>query len=161
MIARIIATAIFGGFGIVLLVVGVRNLLQQRRFLSNPRRIEVTIVKSEIKKLTTRDTKHGDLRDTSTNSYRPILEFSYEIDGKQYQSDLLRPSEIVQDFASQSSAADVLAPYPLGKTVQAYYQPSAPEKAFLIAEASAGPWVFIVLGALLGPIVWFVGKWIF
>lgn len=161
MTARLIATAVFGGFGLVLFVVGVRNHLQQRRLLRNPRRVEATIVASEVKLLVAADRNPGDGRDTSVNSYRAIVRFRYRLDGVDYESDLLRPSEIVYDTASADGAREQIAAFPTGAVVQAYYQPSHPEKAFLNAEASYGPTVFIVLGLLLGPLVWFVGRWIF
>src|SRR5262245_40084815 len=160
MIARIIVTILFGGFGIVLLVVGIKNYRQQRRFLISPRSIEVTITASEVKKIVSHD-NNPDGRDTSTNSYRPVIRFTYTIDGKSHESDLLRPCEIVHDFASSSSAQDVIAPYPVGKKVMAWYQPTDPDKAFLLAEGSAAPFIFMIVGLLLGPLVWLLGKWIF
>jgi hypothetical protein len=41
----------------------------------------VKIVKSEVFRSESRDTNHGDLRDTSTVSYRPDVRFAYNIDG--------------------------------------------------------------------------------
>lgn len=44
--------------------------------------------------------------------------------------------------------------------VRAYVNPSHLQQAFLIASAGSGPIVFIILGLLLPPIAWFVGKYV-
>ncbi|MGH7709933.1 MAG: hypothetical protein ACREOG_01540 [Gemmatimonadaceae bacterium] len=43
---------------------------------------------------------------------------------------------------------------------RAHVDPSLPDKAYLIASAGAGPVVFIIIGLLLPPLAWFVGKYI-
>jgi hypothetical protein len=158
--ARIIATIIFGGFGLVLLYVGVTQLVMQRRLLARARRVDAVIVHSEVFSSTTRDTDPSVTRNTSTTTHRPDVRFRYEVHGSNYESDLLYPTIIVQSYASRESAAEALAPFPLNARVSAYVDPAAPDKAYLIATAGKGPLVFIILGLLLPPLVWFVAKYI-
>ena len=44
----------------------------------------------------------------------------------------------------------------------AAYNATAAQKSplYLIAEAGGGPLVFIIIGILLPPVAWFVGKWV-
>jgi hypothetical protein len=54
----------------------------------------------------------------------------------------------------------VLAPFPLQAQVRAHVDTAHPDQAFLIAEMSNGPVVFLIHGMLLPPLVWFVGKYV-
>lgn len=156
--ARIIVFIIFGGFGVFMFVVGVREFVQQRRLLDAARPVEAVILRSEVRSSRSSDTDSRTLRDNSTTSHTADVLFRYEIDGRAYESDLLRPSVIVRGFASSEGAAEEVRPFPVGATVKAFVDPSRPDKAFLIAERSAGPLVFMIIGLLLPPIAWFVGK---
>ena len=158
--ARIITFVIFGGFGLVMLYVGVTQLIQQRRSLTNSERVDAVITHSEVFTSTTSDTDARLGRSNSTTSHRPDVRFRYTIGGQQYESDLLYPTIIVQSYASRENAAEALAPFPLDAKVRAYVDPSHPEQAFLVADASKGPMVFIIIGLLLPPLAWFVGKYV-
>jgi hypothetical protein len=158
-VARWIAFIIFGGFGIVLLYVGVTQYFLQRRLLANAVTIEVQIVKSEVHKLVSADTDTRLLRDNSTVSYRPDVRFRYVFRGTEYESDLLRPNIIVHD-SSESSALEEIAPFPVGAKVRAFVDPENPDKAYLLHESGAGPVVFIIVGLIVPPLAWFVGKYI-
>lgn len=158
--ARIIATVIFGGFGIMLLYVGVTQLFMQRRLLANARRVDARIVHADVFSSTSSNMDRRPLRSTSTTTYRPDVRFRYVVEGREYESDLLYPNIIVQTYASRAAAEEALAPFPVNATVQAYVDPALPDKAYLIASAGSGPIVFIIVGALLPPIAWIVGKYI-
>ena len=69
--ARIITFIIFGGFGFVLLYVGVTQYFQQRRLLANAERVDARIVHSEVFTSTSADTDRRPLRSTSTTTHRP------------------------------------------------------------------------------------------
>jgi hypothetical protein len=159
-LARWIALIIFGGGGLVLLYVGVTQYFLQRRLLANAVTIEARIIKSEVHKSVSSDTDTRLLRDNSTVSYRPDVQFRYIFRGTPYESDLLRPTIIVHSYASQDSVVQELAPFPVGATVPAYVDPENPDKAFLLQESGAGPVVFIIVGLILPPLAWFVGKYI-
>lgn len=158
--ARIIATVIFGGFGLVLAFVGVRQFFMQRRLLANAERVDAVIVHSEVFSSTSADTDPRTLRSNSTTTHRPDVRFRYRMRGAEYESDLLYPTIIVQTYASRESAAAALVSFPLNAAVSAYVDPALPDKAYLIASVASGPVVFMVLGLLLPPIAWFVGKYI-
>ena len=158
--ARIVTFIIFGGFGLVMLYVGVTQLFQQRRSLTNAERVDAVIFHSEVLTSTSADTDGRLGRSNSTTSHRPDVRFRYVVSGQTYESDLLRPTIIVQGYASRESAAEELVPFPLHAKVRAYVDPSHPEQAFLIADASKGPLVFIIIGLLLPPLAWFVGKYV-
>lgn len=158
--ARIIATIIFGGFGMVLLYVGVTQFVMQRRILANAERVDATIIESKVFTSTTRDTDSRVGRSNSTTSHRPDVKFRYVVAGTTYESDLLYPTTIVRGYASESAAAEELAPFPTNTVVRAYVDPSHPAQAFLVAEKGNGPIVFIIIGLLLPPLAWWVGKYI-
>ena len=67
---------------------------------------------------------------------------------------------VPRGYASESDAAEVLAPFPLNAKVRAFVNAAHPEQAFLIGEKSNGPIVFLVLGLLLPPLGWFIGKYV-
>jgi len=155
-----IIMAVFCGFSIVMLYVGITQFFVQRELTSDPRRVTVKITKSEVFRSETKDTNHGDLRDTSTVSYRPDVQFSYAIDGKTYESDLLYPTIIVRTYASRESAESELKPFPVGASVDAYYGVNRPAQAYLVLEKSAGPIVFIIVGLIVPVVTWLVVKYL-
>lgn len=155
--AQITAFLIFGGFGLMFLVVGVRQWLQQRRLLGAMRPVDAVILETGVRSSTSANTDTRVLRDNSTTTHEPVVRFRYQVAGRAYESDLLRPTSIVVTYASHAAAAAVLAPYARGATVRAMVNPAEPDKGFLIAEPSAAPTVFLVLGMVLPPLAWFVG----
>ena len=158
--ARIIATVLFGGFGLVMLYVGLTQLVRQRRLIANAERVDAEIVHSEVFSSTSPDTDRRVSRSSSTTTHRPDVRFRYRVGVTEYESDLLYPTIIVRTYASRESAAEELVPFPLHARVRAYVDPSLPDKAFLIASAGSGPLVFVVIGLLLPPLAWFVGAYI-
>jgi hypothetical protein len=157
---RVIIFIVFGGFGLVLLYVGVTQYFQQRRLLTNAERVDAVIVHSEVFSSTSRDGDPSPARSTSTTTHRPDVKFRYTVAGQEYESDLLYPNIIVRTYASRQAAADVLVPYPLHAKVRAYVDATLPDKAYLIPSAGAGPVVFIIVGLVVPPLAWWVGKYI-
>lgn len=157
--ARLIVFILFAGFGLFLFVVGVTQHFQQRRLLAVAEPIDALILRSEVHSSHSTPARLGTerrpLRDGGTTTHRPEVRFRYEIDGREYESDLLRPAIIVQGYASAESAAEELRDFPVGQRVIAYVDPSQPEKAFLIRESSAGPMVFMIVGLVVVPLAWF------
>jgi hypothetical protein len=158
--AQIIVFLIFGGFGLVMLYVGVTQYFRQRRLLHRAQPVNATILKSEVFSSKSADTDSRLQRDNSTTTHRPEVRFRYEVNGQTYESELLYPNIIVVGYASRESAAEALAAYPVNAKVRAFVDPSLPDQAYLIAEAGAGPVVFIIIGIFLPPVAWFVGKWV-
>ena len=158
--ARIIVFIIFGGFGLVMLYVGTTQFFQQRRLIANAVKITAEITYSQVFTSTSNNTDTRLGRNNSTTSHRPDVKFTYEVAGKKYESDLLYPSIIVTSYASRESAADELKPFPVGAKVDAFVDPALPDKAYLVKQSTSAPVVFIIVGLLLPPLAWWVGKWI-
>ena len=150
MIEQLIVFAVFGGFGSVLLFVGLTQWRLQRRLMRHARPVMARIVRSEVHSSIAREADE-------TSSHRPELRFRYHLDGRQRESDLLHPTVIVRSYASAQAVVELLKPYPVGASVVAYVDPRHPDKGFLLPQASAGPLVFTVLGVLLPPLAWVVG----
>lgn len=89
--AQIITFLIFGGFGFVMLYVGVTQFFMQRRLLANAKRVSAVIVHSEVFSSTSSDTDPRPLRSTSTTTHRPDVRFRYLVGEREYESDLLHP----------------------------------------------------------------------
>jgi hypothetical protein len=158
--ARAITMLIFGGFGVMFLCVGLSQFMQQRRSLANSVEIVATIMHSAVHTSTSTDTDGRLISSNSTTTHRPDVRFTYVVAGKAYESDLLYPTIIVRGYASTDAVEEVLAPYPVNATVPAFVDPSHPDQAFLIAERSRAPIVFIVLGLMVPTLAWFVSKYI-
>lgn len=158
LIVRGLVLLVFGGGGIVMYYVGAREFLHQRLLMRTSVPISAEIIESRVQTSTTSDTDSRLLRDNSTTSHLPIVKFRYAMNGRSYESDLLRPTVIVHSYASKESAEEELAPFPLGKNVTAYVSPELPEKAYLVPEKSAGPMVFLILGGVLPLIAMLAGK---
>lgn len=158
--AQIITLLIFCGFASMFLYVGAVQFWQQRRNLANAERVDAVIVHSAVKTTTTRDSDGRVGFSNSTTSHLPEVRFQYDVGGRQYASERLYPSIIERGYASEAAAAEVLAPFRLQSTVRAYVNEAHPDQAFLIAERTNGPLVFLILGVLLPPLGWFVGKYV-
>ena len=158
--ARIITLIICCGFAAVFLYVGAMQFWQQRRNLAHAEPVDVLIVHSAVKVSKTSDTDQRVGFSNSTTSYLPEVRFKYAVAGTEYTSERLYPSIIERGYGSESEAAEVLAPFPLQAKVRAHVNAAHPDQAFLIAERSNGPVVFLILGMLLPPLGWFVGKYV-
>ncbi len=160
MIVRVLIMLVFCGFACVMLYVGFTQYLQQRRLLSAARAVEAEIIESRVEVSRSADTDNRPLRDNSTSSYRPVVRFRYRVGQQPYVSDMLRPTIILRSYASKEAAQEELTPYPQGAVVTAHVCDDEPSKGFLIAEASVGPVVFMIVGLIIPPIVWFISRYI-
>ena len=158
--ARIITLLLCCGFAAMFLYVGAIQYWQQRRNLAHAEPVDALIVHSTVKVSKTRDTDQRVGFSNSSTTYSPEVRFRYDVAGTEYESERLHPSIIEQSFASLSEAAAVLAPFPLQARVRAHVNKAHPDQAFLIAERSSGPLVFLILGVLLPPLGWIVGKYV-
>src|SRR5215208_503458 len=143
--ARIITLLICCGFAAMFLYVGAIQFWQQRRNLAHAEPVDALIVHSSVKVSKTRDTDQRVGFSNSTTSYLPEVRFQYRVPGTEYSSERLYPSIIERGYASESAAAEVLAPFPLQARVRAHVNEAHPDQAFLIAERSNGPLVFLIL----------------
>lgn len=158
--AQIITFVLFGGFGLVMLYVGTTQYVQQKRLLARAESVDAVITHSSVFTSASADTDSRLGRSNSTTSHRPDVKFRYVTSGREYESDLLHPTIIVRSYASREAAVEALTSFPVGARVRAFVDPSLPEKAFLIAQSSGAPRVFIIIGVLLPPIAWIVGAYV-
>jgi len=157
-VAQIIVYAVVAGFGLVMLYVGLTELAAQRRALTSAVAVEAEIVSSGVRESCSRDSDTRLLRDNSTTSYTSEVKFRYAVAGVIYESDMLRPTVIVQGHASRDSAEEELRPFPVGAKVSAWVDPATPERGFLVKEGFAGPMVFTILGLLLPTVGWLASR---
>ena len=122
--AQWITVLIFGGFGVMLLYVGVTQFVQQQRNMRDARPIDATVVHSQVVSHTSADTDSRLRRSTSTTTHRPDVRLRYQVLDTEYESDRLYPNIIVTSYASTESAAEALKPFPLHATVRAYVDPA-------------------------------------
>lgn len=140
------------GLGLMLLTVGVRECVLQKRTLEGVVPVDAVIVSAQVIKSVSHDTDPRPLKSTSTTSYSPEVKFRYTVYGHGYESDMLRPTVIVRGYASHEDAHREIAAFIPGSVVRAFVNPDLPARGFLIAERSSGPIVFIIVGVVMLPI---------
>ncbi|XVJ59105.1 MAG: DUF3592 domain-containing protein [Tepidisphaera sp.] len=138
----------FGGLGVMLIVVGTREHFTQRRLMTSAVPVEARILSVEVKSSTSRDNDTRPLRSTSTTTHLPEVRFEYSIGDTRYESDLLYPTIIHRSYASRESAAEEVREYTPGMTLKAYADPTLPDRGFLRLESTSNPKWFIIAGAL-------------
>lgn len=154
LIARSAAMLIFGSLGVMLLVVGAREMSRQAMLIRTAQAVPAVIIEKSVHKSTSADTDRRTLRDNSTNSYEPIVRFRYTVDGVEHEGTMLQPTVIVQTYPSEENAAERIAAYEVGDRVTAHVAASRPTMAFLERRASLGPLIFTTLGLAIPPVVW-------
>lgn len=79
--------------------------------------------------------------------YRPAVQFSYRVGGKDYSSDALQWgwSAIYTDREQPRS---IVAKYPSGASVPVHYDPADPQNAVLEPEQGGGTWAPLIFAAL-------------
>lgn len=82
----------------------------------------------------------------------PMLAYRYMALGAEYTGHDIGPTEI--NTASKRNAENKIEPYPVGKDVTVYYNPSKPEEAVL--QKQSGATAYLLFGAF-GVILFSVG----
>lgn len=141
-------TLMLGGLGVMLIVVGCREFVAQRRVMAMAVPVEATILSVRVISSKSMDTDTRLLRDNSTTSHVPEVRFAYTLGGVRYESDQLNPTVIQRGYASAEDAAAEIAEYTVGAQRKAYADTSMPERGFLRMQSSSGPVWFIVAGCL-------------
>ena len=160
MVVRLIVLLVFGGFGLFMLYIGATQFVQQRRLLSTAQPVDAQIVVSHVRTTTesSSSSSTGNFSSGHRTVHSPEVQFSYEFEGVSYQSDMIYPTIIGTSYGSFDSAQEELKPFPAGSQVKAFVSSAAPDKAFLKPVSGSGPIVFMIIGFVLPPIAWFVGK---
>jgi hypothetical protein len=93
-------------------------------------------------------------------SYSPIAKYSYEVNGKKFEGNRIGLAKFM--YSTKESAAEVLTPYPVGKTVPVFYLPEDPQTAYLdINEMGNGEMLIfssIMVMIFVTPVVWFIRR---
>jgi hypothetical protein len=145
---RWIFVLMFAGLGAMLLYVGATQHVLQQRISAHARPVEVEIIRSEVTRSVSRDTDQSLSRNTSTTTYAPEVRFRYIVNGRAYESEMLRPNIIEATLGSHEDAAAEIAAFPVGARVQGFVDDAHPESAFLIMEKGVGPVVFVIVGLI-------------
>ncbi|WP_135365803.1 DUF3592 domain-containing protein [Halosimplex halophilum] len=87
--------------------------------------------------------------------HKPTVRFSYEYDGRTYESTSVFPATISPNYDTESAARSVVAEYEVGETVTAYVVPDRPGDAFLKNKTTNTP----LLAAGFGVVFVLAGGW--
>ena len=123
-----------GGMGLVALLMtigGYRRFSEARNW---PRAVGKVLVSKVV--------RHEDSDTEGKRLHRPLIEFAYRVDGKDYRSQKLQLSS--STAASESWAKGITAKYPVGAAVEVRYNPADPGDAAL--ETPTGI-LWLALGA--------------
>ncbi len=91
--------------------------------------------------------------------YTPVVVYRYTVDGESYTSDNVHPGGFVRWYGSRSTAESMVDRYEEGSDVRrdgepvvAYYNPSAPDEAYLYDPGWPGGWWIAVVYSLLAVV---------
>ena len=135
--------AIFALVGGILLAVGVaayRDGEATKSWSSTT----ATVLSASIDEHTSTTRDSNGHRDTRT-TYTPEVRYEYTIDGTTYQGDRIKVGGY---FGSQDRALDIVARFPAGAEVTAFYDPKSPSDAVL--EQGAQRTAVYVFGGIGG-----------
>jgi hypothetical protein len=82
----------------------------------------------------------------------PKLSYTYILNGREYVGHTIAITEV--DSSSRQAAQDKIAPYPVGRQFEVFYNPEKPEDAVL--EKQSSPVVFVMFG-IVGAVFITVG----
>ncbi|MBX6332889.1 MAG: DUF3592 domain-containing protein [Gemmatimonadaceae bacterium] len=86
------------------------------------------------------------VRSRNQTTYRPVVQYRYEVDGRAYESTRVTALTVSRGYAW---AQGEIAKYRPGTTTTAYLDPTDPEEAFLDPAISLLPLIFVVLPLLI------------
>lgn len=75
----------------------------------------------------------------------PLIEYSYAVDGRSFQTSHQFPPSV---SPSQELSKQYLQRYPVGVSIQVYYQPDNPQHATIEPGMASGDWFVFALGLL-------------
>lgn len=81
--------------------------------------------------------------------YQAEITFDYKFEGTSYSSDFVYPLDDDKEFNTESEAQNYLENYSSGEEVDAFVNPEQPGKAFLTAERSNQPLLFVLIGMMM------------
>lgn len=111
-------------------------------------------VSAEVKGTSIETVRSRDSEGRTRTSYKPIVNYTYVINGRQYSSGIVTP---LDETMSHSSASDVINSYRKGQRIEAYVNPDDPTDAFLLREYTFFPYIFLLFPMLFLAIAAGVG----
>lgn len=124
---------LFIGVAAIFIAVGVYFVVAQDRLIRNARSTTAVIESSQVKTETYR--KDGRTRTRTSAEIR----YRYRVDGQWKEGMNTHPG-----LTSSGSAEDLVAQFPTGKQVTAWYDKRDPSSAFLIKRYDFAPYLFIL-----------------
>ena len=83
--------------------------------------------------------------DSDGDTYRPVVEYRYQVDDRPYTSTRTLP---IAESRSGKWAHRVIGRFTVGNTYTAWYDPEAPSEAFIVRSRSMIAPVFTLIGVL-------------
>jgi hypothetical protein len=83
--------------------------------------------------------------------YIPRVEYRYELDGAEYSNDKIQFVSVSWEFKDRFKAERVTKPYPVGKMIDVFYDPTDPGSSVLLKGSVGGPpWGYLIGAAMAG-----------
>jgi len=137
-------------FGLVFLAVGIGvtawgwNVLGDAKASTSWPSVDGSVISSKVERERT-SRRSGGRRRTST-TYGAEVRYRYSVDGNEYSSDKVSFGDY--SSSNRARAQGIVDRYPVGKTVQVYYDPNTPETAVLESGTSWSCYLPIGLGII-------------
>lgn len=126
--------------GSIFMSVGMKLAWSQHRKITTCRPVQAEVVSSRVDISTSTDSDGH-----RSTTYRPVVEYRYSVSGVSYSSDDVQPLRI---SAGRGWAEKIVNSCPPGGQVEAFYDPSNPDRAFLIKQYSFFPYIFMLFPML-------------
>lgn len=102
-----------------------------------------TVVSSRLDQKTTTD--YDDGHTSTSTSYTPIVEYTYQVGGQTYQGSRIFPGASMS--YDHGTAQGIASRYQPGATVTVHYDPANPTQAVLETKSKGGN-LFLILGSV-------------
>jgi Protein of unknown function (DUF3592) len=137
------------GFGLVLLLFFINARRSSQQAASWPA-VRGKIIRSEVEQYEERDSD-GRLQ----TEYRPVVEFSYPVHGREYYGNQIKRG--LEVSAGKAYAEKVVTTYPVGSAVTVHYDPNDPTSAALENPTGASWIVAVAAVGCFALAVWQLG----
>lgn len=118
--------------------------IQKKQALSNYEAVNGTIDEaSQVEE----DVDRGS-EGSRTISYRPIIQYSYSVNGRKYTNDNIYTGSSQASYSQPSDAENIIRRFNRGEEVVIHYDPKEPSSSYLIRDESF--WTeYLIIGAAL------------
>ncbi|MCJ7429013.1 MAG: DUF3592 domain-containing protein [Candidatus Nanohaloarchaeota archaeon QJJ-5] len=135
---KVLSGAIGILIGVGLIALGLNTFVNQNQALENPVNVSATVIETGIDQESSR---------RSGIEYRPEIRFEYRFEGQEYTSNNMYPgSQQPDERDSETRAREVLQRYSEGSEITVYVPPDSPNEAFIRAEKTNDPLIFMAIG---------------